>query len=56
MSHQEMDIERWTDMIERRKRDKCKTQLNVNIEEELSSADVAVQENYILSNANPVGR
>ena len=34
MSHQEMDIERWKTMIEqKRKRDKCKTQLNVNIEE-----------------------
>ena len=34
MSHQEMDIERWKDMIEKkRKRDKSKTQLNVNIEE-----------------------
>lgn len=34
MSHQEMDIERWTEMIEqKRKRDKCKTQTNLNIEE-----------------------
>ena len=34
MSHQEMDIERWKDMIEKkRKRDKSKTQLNLNIEE-----------------------
>lgn len=34
MSHQEMDIERWKNMIEqKRKRDRCKTQLNINIEE-----------------------
>tara|TARA_B100001094_G_C17866399_1_gene639944 strand:+ start:239 stop:769 length:531 start_codon:yes stop_codon:yes gene_type:complete len=34
MSHQEMDIERWAEMIEqKRKRDKSKTQTNVNIEE-----------------------
>ena len=34
MSHQEMDIERWKEMIEqKRKRDKCKTQTNLNIEE-----------------------
>ena len=34
MSHQEMDIERWKEMIEqKRKRDKCKTQTNLKIEE-----------------------
>ena len=34
MSHQEMDIDRWKDMIEqKKKRDKSKTQLTVNIEE-----------------------
>ena len=34
MSHPEMDIERWKDMIEqKRKRDKCKTQGNVKVEE-----------------------
>lgn len=34
MSHPEMDIERWKDMIEKkRKRDKCKTQTNLKIEE-----------------------
>ena len=34
MSHQEMDIERWREMIEqKKKRDKSKTQLSFNIEE-----------------------
>ena len=34
LSHQEMDIERWKDMIEKKiKRDKSKTQTSVNIEE-----------------------
>ena len=34
LSHQEMDETKWADMIElKRKRDKCKTQLSVNIEE-----------------------